>query len=52
LQKFESFIKRLQSEINKELDGELIASKIKEVKMKKEEEVIVVLPTFEIKEEV
>jgi hypothetical protein len=34
LQKFESFIKRLQSGINKKLDGELVASKIKELEVK------------------
>ncbi len=52
LQKFEIFLKRLQTGINKALDGESVASKIKEVEVKKEEEVEVVLPTFEIKEEV
>jgi hypothetical protein len=52
LQKFESFIKRLQSGINKGLDGELVASKIKEVEVKKEEEVEVVLLAFTIKEDV
>jgi hypothetical protein len=53
LQKFESFLERLQNGINKGLYGELVAFKIKEVEMKKEaKEVEVVLPTFEIKEEV
>ncbi len=35
LQKFESFLEGLHSGINKGLDGELIASKIKEVEVKK-----------------
>jgi hypothetical protein len=34
LQKFESFLKRLQSGINKGSDSELVASKIKEVEVK------------------
>ncbi len=50
LQKFESFLERLQNGINKGLDGELVAYKIKEVKVKREEEVEV-LPTIETKEE-
>ncbi len=45
-------IERLQSGINKALNGEFVASKIKEVEMKRDEEVEAVLPTFEIKEEV
>jgi hypothetical protein len=49
LQKFESFLERLHNGINKGLDGELVASKIKEVEVKKEEEVEAVIPTFEIK---
>ncbi len=52
LHKFESFLKRLQNGINKGLDGELVASKIKEVEVKKKEKVEAILPTFEIKEEV
>ncbi len=55
LQNFESFIERLRSGINKTLNGELVASKIKEVEMKRDEEVEVVLlafQAFEIKEEV
>ncbi len=52
MQKFESFLRRLPSVINKGLDGELVASKIKEVEVKREKEVQTVLPTFEIKEEV
>lgn len=39
LQKFKSFIKKLQNEINKGLDGELVAFKIMEVGVKKKEEV-------------
>ncbi len=46
LQKFESFLKRLHNGINKGLDGELVASKIKEVEVKR------VIPTFEIQNEV
>ncbi len=52
LQKFESFLQRLPNVINKGLDGELVASKIKEVKVKRTEEVQIVLPTFETKKEV
>jgi hypothetical protein len=52
LQKFETFIESLQSGINKRLDGELVASKIKKVEMKKEDKVEVVLLAFAIKEEV
>jgi hypothetical protein len=52
LHKFESFLKRLQNGINKGLDGELVASKIKEVEVKKKEKVEANLPTFEIKKEV
>ncbi len=52
LQKFESFLKRLHNGINKGLDGELVASKIKEVEVKREEEVKIVIPTFEIQKEV
>jgi hypothetical protein len=52
LQKFENFLKRLQSGINKGLDGELVASKIKEVKVKKEEEVEAIFLTFDTKKEV
>ncbi len=52
LKKFESFLKRLQSGINKGVDGELIASKIKEVKLKKEKEVEAIFLTFETKEDV
>jgi len=52
LHKFESFLKRLQKGINKGLDGELVASKIKEVEVKRKEKVKAILPTFEIKEEV
>jgi len=52
LQKFENFLKRLQSGINKGLDGELVASKIKEVKVKKEEEVKAIFLTFDTKKEV
>jgi len=52
LQKFEIFLKRLQSGINKGLDGELVASKIKEVKVKKEEEVEAIFLTFDTKKEV
>jgi hypothetical protein len=51
LQKFESFLKSLQSRIYKGLDGELVAPKI-EVEVKREEEVEVVLLAFEIKQEV
>jgi hypothetical protein len=39
LQKFKSFIKRLENGINKKLDGKLVASKIMEVEVKKKEEV-------------
>jgi hypothetical protein len=42
LQKFESFFKRLHSGINKGLDGELVASKIKKVQVKREKEVKIV----------
>ncbi len=52
LQKFESFLERLHNGIKKGLDGELVASKIKKVEVKGEEEVEVVIPTFEIKKEV
>ncbi len=51
LQKFESLLDRLQNGINKGLDCELVASKIKEVKVKREKEVKIVLPTNETKEE-
>jgi hypothetical protein len=51
LQKFESFLKRLQNRINKGLDCELVVSKIKEVEVKREEEIEIVIPTSEIKEE-
>jgi len=51
LQKFESFLERLPNGINKGLDGELVASKIKEVKVKREEEVKEILPTIETKKE-
>jgi ArsR family metal-binding transcriptional regulator len=50
-QKFESFLKRLQNWINKGLDCKLVASKIKEVEVKREEEVKTILPTSETKEE-
>jgi hypothetical protein len=49
-QKFESFLNRLQNGINKGLHCELVACKIKEVEMKREEEVETVLPTNETKE--
>ncbi len=49
LQKFESFLDRLQNGINKGLNCELVTSKIKEVEVKREEEVKIVLPTSEIK---
>jgi hypothetical protein len=39
LQKFKSFIERLQNGINKGLDGELVAFKIMEVEVLKKEEV-------------
>jgi len=52
LQKFESFIERLHNGINKGLNGELVASKIKEVEVKREEEVEVEFPTFKTKKEV
>jgi gluconate kinase len=51
LQKFESFLKRLQNRINKGLDCELVVSKIKEVEVKREEKVEIVIPISEIKEE-
>ncbi len=51
MQKFESFLKRLQNRINKGLDCELVVSKIKEVEVKREEEIEIVIPTSEIKEE-
>ncbi len=51
LQKFESFLDRLQNGINKGLDCELVASKIKEVEVKIEEEVKTIFPTSETKEE-
>jgi hypothetical protein len=38
-QKFESFLNRLQNGINKGLHCELVACKIKEVEVKREEEV-------------
>jgi hypothetical protein len=50
LEKFESFLEKLQNGINRGLDGELVAYKIKEVKVKREE-VEEVLPTIETKEE-
>jgi len=52
LQKFESFIERLHNGINKGLNGELVASKIKGVEVKREEEVEVEFPTFKTKKEV
>jgi len=52
LQKFESFLQRLSNVINKGLDGELVTSKIKEVKVKRTKEVQIVFPTFETKKEV
>jgi len=52
LQKFENFLQRLPNVINKGLNGELVAYKIKEVEVKRKEEVQVVLPTFEIEKEV
>jgi hypothetical protein len=51
LQKFESFLDRLQNGINKGLDCELVASKIKEVEVKIEEEVETIFSTSETKEE-
>jgi hypothetical protein len=48
LSKFESFLKRLHSGINNRLDGELVASKIKEVQVKREEEVKTMTLTFAI----
>ncbi len=51
MQKFESFLKRLQNRINKGLDCELVVSKIKEVEVKREEKVEIVIPISEIKEE-
>jgi hypothetical protein len=52
LEKSESFLKRLQTGINKELDGESVTYNIKEVELRREEEVKAVLPTFKIKKEV
>jgi hypothetical protein len=39
LYKIESSLEKLQSRINKGLNGEWVASKIKEVEMKRDEEV-------------
>jgi hypothetical protein len=47
--KFESFPKRLQSGIDKGLDGKLVAFKIKEVEVKREKEVEVVFLALAIK---
>ncbi len=52
LQKFESSLKRLQIGIDKRLDGELVASKINEVQVKRENKIKTIISAFEIKEEV
>jgi hypothetical protein len=52
LQKFENFIEKLHNGINKGLNGELVAYNIKEVEVKREEEVEVKISTFKIKKEV
>ncbi len=51
MQKFESFPDRLQNGINKRLNCELVTSKIKEVEVKRKEEIKIVFPTRETKKE-